>query len=161
MRGLDKKKGFTLIELMISLGFFTLLIIAIYAVLTMGDSTMKTGLTSIEVSQNARVGTGYMVKELYGAQVATVSISDGNSVTFQVPGNSNTIQYSLGGLGGKQLIRTEAGATKVLCNNVKTVQFSPSPFSGRTVSISLEIEKTSLSQRTLTKTLNVSAKVRN
>lgn len=161
MRGIDSRKGFTLVELMVSLGIFAMLMAAVYTVLSISDSTTQTGLTSIELSQDARLGIDYMLKELHNARRSTISIPDGSSITFQVLGSSNIIQYSLGGLNGIQLIRSEAGTNTVLCNNVQSIQFSPSPFSGRVISIDLQTRKTSLSRRNLTRTLNVRVKVRN
>jgi len=161
MKGFNNREGFTLVELMVTLGIFTILIAAIYAVLSIGDSTAQTGLTNIELSQNVRLGTARMLKELHNVRRSTVSIPDGSYITFQVPGNSNIIQYSLGGLNGRQLIRTEAGTGTVLCNNVQGVQFIPSPFSGNVISITLQTQKTSLSRHNLTTALNVRVKARN
>ena len=161
MKGFNNREGFTLVELMVSLGIFTVLIAAIYTVLFIGDSTARTGLTKIELSQNVRLGIDRMLKELHNVQRSTISIPDGSYIAFQVPGNSNIIQYSLGGLNGRQLIRTEAGTDTVLCNNVQSVQFIPSPFSGSVISITLQTQKTSLSRRNLTTALNVRVKARN
>ncbi len=161
MKGLNDREGFTLVELMVSLGIFTILVAVVYTVLLIGDSTTRTGLINIELSQNARLGIDRMLKELHNARRSTISIPDDSYITFQVPGNSNIIQYSLGGLNGRQLIRTEAGTGTVLCNNVQSVQFIPSPFSGSVISITLQTQKTSLSQRNLTTALNVRVKARN
>ncbi len=161
MRGPKGRKGFSLIELTVAFGVFTILIAAIYMVLLIGDSTTRTGLTYIELSQDARLGIDRMIKELHNARRSTIGIPDGSDIAFQVPGNSNTIQYSLAGLQGRQLIRTEAGTSTVLCNNVQSIQFSPSPFSGSVISIALQTEKTSLSRRNLTTALNVRLKARN
>lgn len=161
MKDLKDRSGFTIIELMVSLGIFTILIAGIYTVLLIGDSTMRTGLTYIELSQDVRLGIDRMIKELHNARRSTISIPDDSYITFQVPGNSNIIQYSLGGLDGRQLIRTETGASTVLCNNVQSIQFSPSPFTGSIIFIMLQTQKTSLSRRIVTTALNVNLKVRN
>ena len=126
-----------------------------------GDSAARTGLTYIELSQDARLGIDRMVKELRNARRSTISIPDGSYITFKVLDNPNTIQYSLGGLNGTQLIRTEAETNTVLCNNVGSIQFSPSPFSGSIILISLQTQKTSPSRRNLTITLNANLKARN
>lgn len=161
MRNPNDRDGFTFIEMMVALGIFTVLMAGIYTVLVICDSTSRTGLTYIELSQDARLGIDRMIRELRNARRSTISIPDGSYITFEVPGNSNTIQYSLGGLGGRQLIRTESEADTVLCNNVGSIQFSPSAFSGSIISITLQTQKTSLSRRDLTTSLNVSLKVRN
>jgi len=163
MRGLNRKKGFTLFELMVVLGIFAVLIALISNVLFTTDSATRTGLTYIELSQNVRLGIDKMTKELHNAQRSTITISTisegNNNITFQIPGNSNTIQYSLGGLNNSQLIRTESKTnTTVLCNNVQGLQFS---LSGRIINITLQAGKTSLSRRDLTNALNISLKVRN
>ena len=161
MRDSSGRNGFTMIELMVVMGIFTTLMAGIYTILLMGGSTSQTGLTYIELSQNVRLGIDRMMKEMHNARRSTISISDGSYITFQVPGNSNTIQYSLGGLSGRQLIRTEGGMSTVLCNNVQGVQFSPSPFSGGIISITLQTQKTSISRRNLTTALSVILKARN
>jgi len=166
MRGLNGKKGFTIVELAVVLGIFTILIAGIYTVLLTSDSTMRTGLTYIELSQDVRLGIDRMIKELHNARRSTISISDGSYIEFQIPGNSDTIKYSLGGLNGRQLIRTEPAASTdandstVVCNNVQSIQFIPN-LSGSIISINLQTQKTSLSRRDLTATLNVRLKARN
>lgn len=160
MRGFNNKRGFTVIELMTAMCIFAVLIVAIYSILLIGDSTTRTGLTYIELSQDSRLGIDRMIRELRSARRSTINIPDGSYITFQVPG-SDTLQYSLAGIGGRQLIRTEGETTTVLCNNVQDIQFSPSPFSGSTIFITLETQKTSLSGRNLTRTSDISVKVRN
>jgi prepilin-type N-terminal cleavage/methylation domain-containing protein len=162
MKGFSNKEGFTFIELMVALGIFTVLIAATYSVLYLGDSTTRDGLAYIELSQGIRLGVDRMTKELRNARRSTISIPEDSSyITFKVPGNSNTIQYSLGGIGGKQLIRAEDGVDTILCNNVQSISFNPSPFSGNIIFITLQSQKTSSSRRDLTASLNLNVKVRN
>ncbi len=161
MKYRSDRGGFTLIELMVTLGIFAFLIVAVYTFLAVGDSTTEAGLTYIEISQDARLGIDRMINELRSAQCSAVSIPDGSYITFRVPTNPNLIQYSLGGIDGGQLIRTEAGTDTILCNNAHSVQFNPSPFSGSVISITLQTQETSSSRHDFTTTLSGSVKVRN
>jgi len=126
MSGYERRGGFVLIEMMVTALIFLFIIAAIYVVSLMSDSTSQTGLTYIEISQDARLGIDRMVKELHQALSSTVN-----------------------------------GATALLCNNVGSIQFSPTPFSGKVVSVAITVEKTSPSRRNMSATLNNRIRLRN
>jgi len=153
--------GFTLLEIMVVSVCFCILVAGIYAVLDIGNLMTDTGFTYIELSQDTRLGVDQMIRELHCAQRGSISIPDGDDITFQVLGSAKTIQYSLGGTDGTQLIRTESGTATVLCNNVQSIQFSPSPFSGNTVLITLGVQKTSRLHRDFIATSSVNVTIRN
>lgn len=162
MRKFNAGKGVTIVEMMVSLAVFATLVAGVYTVLIVFDSTTSSSLTYIELSQYTRIGIDMMAKELRGAMLNTVSIPNANTIVFQTPSsNSNNIQYSLGGIEGKQLIRTVSGTTAILCNNVEDIEFGPSPFSGKMVSIDLKMQKDSSCQQNLTSFANINVSPRN
>jgi len=163
MINLNDKKGFSFIEMMVVLGIFTIITAGTYRVIVMGESTTHEGLTHIEISQDVRLGIDKMVNELRNAESSTINIPSAGVITFQVLNNSNTIQYALGANPNEdRLTRTEAGVDTILCKNIGSIVFSPSPFSGNTVTIDLQAEKKfGKSMRDLTAALNVDVRVRN
>ena len=154
-------EGWTFVELLVVLGVSLLLAGSFYTMFLASGSASATGLTAIEVSENARIGMDRMIRELRNARQATVSIPASGEVTFQVPGNVNSIRYALGGATGTQLIRTENGASTVFCNNVQSLQLSPTPFSGRVITIALQVQKTAPSRHVVGHTYRGRLRVRN
>lgn len=153
--------GLTLVEVLIVSLVVAFLTSAVMTLFLVSGATLQTGLTSTEVSETVRSGMMRMTKELRGATRTTVLIPDGTDIRFQVPGNPNTIRYELGGVNGRQLIRTEAATVTVLGNNIQDVQFSPSPFIGGVILITLQAQKTSKSRHDVAQTLSTHLKVRN
>ena len=161
MRRLGTHTGLTLVELLVGSTLLAVIVGAAYTVLSAGERLTRTNLAYVEVSEEARRGMERMVNELRSAQRNTVSIPHGDQITFQVPGNPSPIQYAVGGADGTTLLRTENGVSTVVCNNVQRVQFGPSPFSGRVISITLQVQRTSPSDPTLSMGLQGRVRVRN
>jgi prepilin-type N-terminal cleavage/methylation domain-containing protein len=134
-----KKLGFTLVEVMLVAVLLSILLGSIFAVLNTGRISMSAGETQLTIQQECRRGLNSMVKEL--RQSSSLKITDVpangvnyTSITFQIPANismnsttwSSSIQYSLGGLNGTQLIRTQPGAQRILANYISSVIFTRS-----------------------------------
>jgi len=149
------------VELLVALGVSVLLVGSFYAIFLVSGSASATGLTAIEVSENARIGMDRMIRELRNATQSTISIPASGQITFQVPGNGNVIQYALGGATGTELRRTQNGTTTVLCNNAQSLQFSPAPFSGRVITMALRVQKTAASRQVVGKSFSGRVRVRN
>ena len=107
-----------------------------------------------------------MLKELRQSSLGRITIT-ASTVTFRIPqsvnnrGNitwSEAIVYSLGGMNGKQLLRTQDEESRVLANNIQGLQFSAS---GKEITITLVVEKETVSQHTLTATLSSQVTLRN
>jgi len=151
----QNKTGFSLTELMITLVIFTFLIAALYAVLTTGKASWQIGNAAIDVQQELRHSIDWIAEEL--RQSGSLAISnvptDGNwrnTISFRLPaGISNgnlvwatqQIQYSLGGLDGRQLLRTSAGQQRVLANNIISFQIRRQAARRNIVEIALQAEK--------------------
>lgn len=161
MRRRAQHVGYTLVELMVCVLLLSLVAGAVGTVLLSSSSASQTGMTFIKVSEDARVGMNRMVEELRHASRDTMTIPDTAQVTFQVPGNANPIQYTLGGTTGTQLIRTQNGVTTVFANNVQSLQFDPSPFTGALITVTLQVQKTSTARHNVANTLTGRAQLRN
>lgn len=175
-------KAFTLIELMIVLLIFTIILGGILTVMTMGRTSWQSGNTQVVVQQEARKGIDKMVRELRQSRPDTIVgvPADDNfysAITFQIPedadgdndviddsGNiewGNQISYSLGGLGGQQLLRTEAGQVTVLANNIVSVQVRRQSSTPNIVEMRLQSQKTTIRGHLIEAFLNSQVMMRN
>ena len=170
-------KGLTLIEITIVVFLFSIIMAAMFSVLATGRSSWDAGESQIGVQQAARNGLDSMIKELRQAATSTIIgvPLDGaayNSITFQIPASiseaginwSSNIQYSLGGLNGKQLVRTQAGSQTVLANNISALSFSRGAANPDVINISIAAQKSTIpgfSARQSTTTLNSQVRLRN
>ena len=151
-------KGFTLVEIIIVAFLFLIISAAIFSVLATGRNSFSAGESQMSVQQACRNSLDAMVKELRQAAALTISDVPANgtnyaTITFQIPVSisatgptwSANIQYSLGGLNGKQLIKTQSGNQKILGNNISTVNFSRSAANPNVVNISVTAQKNTFS----------------
>lgn len=81
-----KNSGFTFIEVMITLLVFSIISLALWAVLSTGKHAWHIGKTQIELQQETRKAMDWITKELRQSGSAHVQISGlGTTITFQVP----------------------------------------------------------------------------
>ena len=133
-----KKLGFTLVEVMITVLIFSALIGAIFTVLTTGRTAWMIGETQIDLQQNLRRGLDWITGELREAGASQISNGPEDAddvwhptISFKKPQDvvggsivweSDEIQYLLGGLNGKQLLRKVGSEEKILANNIASFQ---------------------------------------
>ena len=113
--------GFSLVELLVSLGLLGLLMAATLTVLLAGQESYALGAARVEAQQSARIALERMVKELReagydptGAGLAAVLVAEPAQVAFQRDLNGNgvvdptreRVTYLLRG----SILRREAGA---------------------------------------------------
>ncbi len=158
--------GFTLVELMLVVFIFSIILGVVFVVLSMSSRSWQSGNVQVEVQQETRKGMYSMLKELRQSSLARITVT-ADMVTFRIPQNVDNsgnitwgedIVYSLGGLNGEQLLRTQDEESRVLANNVQSLQFSAS---GKEITITLVAEKESVPQRTITATLSSQVTLRN
>lgn len=170
-------KGFTLVEIIIVAFLFSIISAAIFSVLATGRNSLSAGESQMSVQQACRNSLDAMVKEL--RQTAASKIPDVpangvnySSITFQVPTVisatgptwSADIRYSLGGLNGMQLLRTQSGNQRVMGNNISSLIFNRSAASPNVVNVSVTAQKNTFSgftARQSTITLTSQVKLRN
>jgi len=81
-----KNRGFTLVELMVTMLIFSIIIATMFGVLSVGRQSWYTGSTQVDLQQETRKAMGRMVKELRKTGSDHVTIDNGGArITFQVP----------------------------------------------------------------------------
>ena len=162
MRRAQDRSGYTLVELMVASSIAMLLIGSIFSLTLMSQRALEQMQTAMTLSSSARSGMARMTQELHKAKRTSVKVSpDGASLSFRVPGSPRTIRYELGGPRRNQLLRIENGASNIVCADVQKLAFSPNPFSGKLITVTLRLEKSSRSQRGADSELTSRIKVRN
>ena len=83
-----KKKGFTLLEVLIATSIFLIFVIAASAVMDVGRSAWFTGDVAVELRQEINKAFMYMEKDLEKTRPAEISLasdSSSTSLTFKIP----------------------------------------------------------------------------
>lgn len=130
-----KREGLTILEAMITIFIFSLILVAIFGVMTQGRISFYTGNTVIELRQEMRKAIFWMKREL--RQSSSLVIQgvpvDGNyysAITFRIPqdigplGNinwSDEIRYFL--ITRQIIRRTPNEGQSVLANNIHFLGF--------------------------------------
>lgn len=128
------EKGFTMLEMMISVMIMSIITLITMQAFTIGSRLCDVTYTQSRVSGESRMAVERLSRELRNSAMARITIPQAGILQFQVPsaidasGNitwSGWIQYSIGGLNNEQLIRQDltTGVTDVMANKVTTLQF--------------------------------------
>jgi len=171
-------RGFTLIEVIVSVSIFVFMILAVFVVMDIGRSSYFTGGLAVEVHQEVMKPFMTIERELRETAPSQINLSSGNSsssITFKVPhdndgdgdvldnyGNiewSGDITYALNG--NNQITRTASGITSVLANNIINLSFTRSVTPVDILQINVTARKTSLSGRQIQDTGGLELKMRN
>jgi prepilin-type N-terminal cleavage/methylation domain-containing protein len=171
-------KGFTLIELIVSISIFLILIFVLFSMMGSGTSAWFTGSRSVELRQEIIKVFMKMEVELQETRPAQISLSIGSTspaLTFKIPqdndndgtildsfGNvewSNNITYALNG--ANQITRTASGATTILANSIITLQFTRPTTSVSLLQIDVTAHKTIPSGRIIQDSGQIIRKMRN
>lgn len=130
---------------------FSIILGAIYCVMTIGQSSYQTGDIQIAVQQEARKAMNKIVTELREAS----SVNLDSEYPFSIWGQK--IKYAV--VNGQLQKTVQGGSITILANNVLNIQFSLS--GGDTVYIALTTQKNTFLGRTLTANLNSMVTLRN
>lgn len=137
--------GISLIEILVTALIFSLIIVAIFGVLEMGNRTFPNDLGLLDLQQQARQGMDRMIREIRQSSASGVSIGGGGAnITFSIP-NITSIYYYLD-TNSHRIIRQQpkdTGSTKILANDIDSLSFS---LSAGVVEILLVGEKTALNK---------------
>lgn len=172
-----KKKtlGFTLIEIMITVFIFLLLVGALFTILITGKTSWQVGNVRIELQQELRKGMDWITEELRQSGSSAISNVPANgtaypTISFRIPagvtnGNivweSDEIQYLLGGLNNRQLLRQVGSEQRVLANNIISLEFSRQSLTSNIVEIALETDKMTVRGHLVELDLDFQVKLRN
>ena len=134
-------KGFTITEALVSILIFSIIVVALYLGLATGQRLWFTGDTTTELRQNVLLGIIPLTRELRQSAPAKTSLSagtSGSSITFKIPNDNNgdgstvdnagniewSSDISYARDGSNQLIRTQAGASSIISQNISALEFS-------------------------------------
>ncbi|MDP8211846.1 MAG: prepilin-type N-terminal cleavage/methylation domain-containing protein [Candidatus Zapsychrus exili] len=117
---MESNKGFSLIEMMISLAIFSFIASGLYSILMVSNNSWHTHVANIDAQGQARLTADFLARELRTAE-AILIIQDENSVnlSFSVPGADN-VAYSWDKFGehNDQLIRTTSENSRIVARDV-------------------------------------------
>ena len=152
-----------------------LLITGIYVIALAADNMWQVVKTKTELQQELRKGMGRMVSEL--RQAGNLSILDvpANdqwypSITFQIPSgvtagalawNPNTIQFLKGGSHSDQLLRLFAGTTKILGQDLLSIQFRRKTTTANILEVMMQARKNTDKGRQINYQLSFNVELRN
>jgi prepilin-type N-terminal cleavage/methylation domain-containing protein len=163
-------RGFTLIELMVSSAVLVMLVASAFGLFSSGSRLWGVSSAQMDLSSTGRTALDKMFEELSQAGLSTLSVSGGNDIiTFKTPSAyaggivtwGNNIRYSVGGLNGQQLLRTDMGTAAVQTwgNNITLLRFTQP--NADTISIQMTLSKQSVKGDILTVQLGSQVKLRN
>jgi len=134
-------RGFSLVEILVSLVIVSILIFALFSVMEVGRNSWFNADTSVQLRQEIIRAFMTMERELKETRPAQISLTSGSSsslLTFKIPQDNNgdatildasgnvewsgNIVYALNGSG--QITRTASGVTSILAQNVTGLLFT-------------------------------------
>lgn len=159
---MKREKGFSLLEVLITLLILAFIVGGIFSVLWVSDISWDSVSGTLDVQQAVRQAMQNVTRELRQARPSDVTILNaGRTVTFRVPLDNNIppnysqlITYDLS---GAQIIRNSAGINYTLANDITSLIFSRS---GAEVTIQIGAQKT-VRQKTYSWSLTEKARLRN
>lgn len=78
-------RGFTLLEILVSVLILGLLFAGIYGVLSVGNIIFGEDINLVDLGQQARQAMDAMVKEIRESKSSEITIISGNTISFKVP----------------------------------------------------------------------------
>ncbi len=170
---MKNNRGFSLLELMMSVAIFSLMVIAVFGVYQVGMESWDLIYVQSNLTSQARMGIEKINKELRTSTLTNIDSSSATQLRFKVPTAvnsstgiittwSNWIRYSRGGNGGNQLLRTDEGtnAETVLANDVTNLQFIANS-NPDTISIAITTQKETANGNVVPISLSGTVELRN
>lgn len=168
-------KGFSLVEVMVTLLIFTGLAAAVNAVLFVGDASWQANNVQMQLHQELRKAMDWMKDDLRqtGAAAITNVPADGNwytTITFRMVSGvsggkivwaSDTVQFVLGGSASNQLQRIEGSTTRVIAQNIQSLQFRRLAAASNVVEVALQAQKDTFKVGTIKSSLGFKIQLRN
>lgn len=126
------EQGFTLVELLVSIGIFSVIMAGMFSFLWGVSAHWQTGQEIADATENARLGLNRMTREL--RQASMITAADSTSVSFNVDfgGGQETITYTYtpgsetDGIANGTVWRTSTTSSGqvALVDGVESIQFS-------------------------------------
>jgi prepilin-type N-terminal cleavage/methylation domain-containing protein len=156
-----RRAGFTLLELMVVFLIFSMVVMALYAILSGGRRAWLTSEAQIDLQVQARRALARITQDLSESapsQISIVTISpQEDRITFRMASSytggvvtwGNQIRYALGGINGQQLIRQDldSGGSEEVAQYVTALLFAQPD--ADTIDVGLTVARQSLVGDTL------------
>lgn len=148
-----------LVELMVVVAISAIIGMSLFMVFRMGEEQTRVTDLRMTIQDSGREGLYKMLQEIRMSAPDRITVAaDGNSVTFGIPDrnvalnadysinwdNPHVIQYALGGVNNRQLIRTNQTTLTqtVIANDVVQVQFAGNSATNPTViTVTMSVQK--------------------
>lgn len=175
LSGLQAAQGFSLVEVIVTVVLFSVIAGACFAIFLSGSDSWQVNSVKLELQQELRKAADWMRQDLWEAGVSTITNvpADGNwypTITFRVSngvssGNilwsANTIQFLLGGTNSNQLQRQSAAQTKIIAQDIQTLQFRRQAATPSILEVSLAAQKRTTKGALLTQNTTFKITLRN
>ncbi len=159
-------------EIMVTILVFSILMTGLYTALRAGDESWETNKTRMELQQDLRKAMEWMKYELTEAGDTSITnvLANGNwftSIVFKIPTgvsngaiawDANTITFQIS---ANQLQRVYNGTTKILANNITSLQFRRQAATSDILEVALTAQKTTVKGKTVTRQLTFEVQLRN
>jgi len=153
-------RGLTIIEVLVALVIFSVIAMGIGYAVVAGKSALFVSDIPTQLRQDLLFALMPMERELRQTAPSKINLTEGtvsNAVTFQIPHDDDVpadgivvddigniewgqgITYALDGTG--QLIRSQAGTTKVVAANIASLQFSRPAGQDAIIQIDITVQK--------------------
>ncbi|HTL47361.1 MAG TPA: prepilin-type N-terminal cleavage/methylation domain-containing protein [Verrucomicrobiae bacterium] len=158
-------RGFTLVEMMITVGISSMLAYSIFAVMRAGQEQSNSSQLQMTIYDSAREGLYKMTQELRLSAPDRVTITNGGAgIQFRVPdpdnptnadfsinwNGSTLVTYSVGGTGGTQILRTTStGQNTVIANDVVGINFAGNGAQPTLVTVTMSVQRTMNNNRVI------------
>lgn len=166
-------RGFTVLELLVTVSLFTMLMLLLGMVIRGGDAQIQQSQARLLLQESLRDSLYRMGQEIRESSPARVAVANaGASVSFQIPAAvsdggvitwSNSITYTVGGINNRQLLRTDTGTgqTRVMANDVQSIVFALQGAPVERVSYLVTARRDLTNGRMLTASFTGEARLRN
>ncbi|MGE0268157.1 MAG: type II secretion system protein J [Candidatus Omnitrophota bacterium] len=174
-RMIRRNRGTTLVETLVVVLIFSVLVAGFYSIATVGDNSWQVNRVQVELQQELRKSMDAMVNDL--RQAGSSSIIDVpangnwyNSITFRIPEGvvagsidwtDSTLQFLRAGPGTVQLQRIYGVQTKIVSNNITSLQFRRLTTSPKKLEVMLQAQKNTLKGLPIIYNLNFNVQLRN
>ncbi|MFH1479173.1 MAG: prepilin-type N-terminal cleavage/methylation domain-containing protein [Candidatus Omnitrophota bacterium] len=174
-----KNKGFSLIELVLVIFIFSIITGVLFGFLSHARNSWYIGGSKVDLQNETRRALHEITKDLRQTRASTITgvpedNLNHNSIIFQIPTNisdagvttwSDPIQYILGGLNNRQILKTDGTTQRVAANDISQLAFRRDPAKANTIYITIIGQKASFLQiaipQPITITINSEIKMRN
>lgn len=164
MKTLKDEKGFTLLEMLVTVSISVILGYGLFLALRAGDEQRQAADAKMLVYDSAREGLYKMLQEIRLTAASKVTIGTGNSsITFSIPNASTPVDssygvdwtsaqqvtYTLGGTSNNQVIRTVNGTSTVLAHDVTALRFTGNSAQPSIITVTLSVQHTTAGGRSM------------